>query len=233
MSYILDALKKSEKERQIGQVPTLHSIDDGGLAHTSKSFSILWGMVVALSMIVAVLLYFQFKEIAVEVHEENPLDETTHVDAPLPIPMVDVGTQSTAETATVQVQKQQSKKALTPTPMKTEVMPEQLLKEGEVLITPTSRREAAEAKEKEVMTTPDEAYAPLLSETEYDFQAQLPDMRLDVHVYKKRPESRFVLINMEKYREGQKMPSGIVIEAIVIEGVMMSYQGQRFLMPLN
>ncbi|MCF6235514.1 MAG: general secretion pathway protein GspB [Gammaproteobacteria bacterium] len=235
MSYILDALKKSEKEREIGKVPTLHSVDGSGLAHTSKSFPILWIIVVVLSIIVTVLLYFQFKEIAVEVHEESLLDETAHVDLSLPIAVVEVEAgvtqiQSTAETvvpqdvievvAQEQVQKRLPQKELAP-----EQSNEVLLKEGEILITPTSRREAAE--------TPDETSVPLLSETEYDFQDQLPEMHLDVHVYKKHPESRFVLINMDKYREGQKMPSGVVIEAIVIDGVMMNYQGQRFLMPLD
>ncbi len=256
MSYILDALKKSEKERDIGKVPTLHSVDGSGLAHTSKSFPMLWIIVVVLSIIVAVLLYFQFKEIAVEVHEESLLDETAHIDVSLPIPMVEVEAgvtqiQSIAETvvpqdvievvAQEQVQKLLPEKELAPASVQTDVIPEQsnevLLKEGEILITPTSRREAAEAKKqekiKEVITIPDETSVPLLSETEYDFQDQLPEMHLDVHVYKKHPEGRFVLINMEKYREGQKMPSGVVIEAIVVEGVMMNYQGQRFLMPLD
>ncbi len=235
MSYILDALKKSEKEREIGKVPTLHSVDSGELVHTSKSFPMLWVIVVLLSIVVAVLLYFQFKEVAIEVPRESDVDETAHVDLSLPIPMVEVKAgatqiQSRAETAAPQ-------EAVQTAVIPEKINEELLLKEGEVLITPTSRREAAVAKEKtkvkEAMTTPDETSVPLLSETEYDFQAQLPEMHIDVHVFKKRAEDRFVLINMDKYREGQKMPSGVVIEAIVVDGVMMNYQGQRFLMPLD
>ncbi len=217
MSYILDALKKSEKERQIGQVPTLNNVGVGELTHVSKPFPMLLVIVIALLLVIAALLYFQLWSIDAEIPPDRVVSEVV-------------------EEAPVVVAVEPDVMAASPAPMKKEVVPERLddesLKAGEVLITPTSRKEAAKT-EKLKVAPDDDAPVPLLSETEYDFQDQLPEMHLDVHVYKKRRKGRFVLINMDKYREGQEIPGGVVIEEIVVDGVKMRYQDQRFLMPLN
>ncbi len=61
--------------------------------------------------------------------------------------------------------------------------------------------------------------------------AQLPDsLRLDVHVYAKNPAERFVLVNLQKYREGETLREGPLLEAITPEGVILSFRGQRFRM---
>ncbi len=240
MSYILDALKKSEKERQIGQVPTLHSVEAVEMAAVSKPFPILMVVIIVLLLVVVALLYFQPKKVETEIVVKNVEHEAVRVEKQSTVEKVAKAQDIMEVMAQEQKRKQQLvKREVTPAPVKTEVVSEQsdkiLLKEGEILITPTSRIEALDSKEKakEVITIPDDTSVPLLSETEYDFQAQLPEMHLDVHVYKDRKKDRFVLINMDKYREGQKMSNGTVIEAIVVDGVMMNYQGQRFLLPLN
>ena len=52
--------------------------------------------------------------------------------------------------------------------------------------------------------------------------------RLDVHVYSEEPQGRFILVNLKKYREGERLPSGLVVEEILPDGMVMSYQGERF-----
>jgi general secretion pathway protein B len=52
--------------------------------------------------------------------------------------------------------------------------------------------------------------------------------RLDVHVYSEEPQGRFILVNLEKYREGETLASGLVLEEILPDGMVMSYQGERF-----
>lgn len=53
-------------------------------------------------------------------------------------------------------------------------------------------------------------------------------LSLDVHVYAQQPEQRFVLINMRRYREGERLEAGAVLERITPEGVVLSYQGEQF-----
>jgi general secretion pathway protein B len=57
---------------------------------------------------------------------------------------------------------------------------------------------------------------------------QLPDLRLDLHVYAVNPAERFVFINMRKLREGEALPDGVRVEQITPDGVDLSYQGKRF-----
>jgi general secretion pathway protein B len=61
--------------------------------------------------------------------------------------------------------------------------------------------------------------------------SQVPPLRLDLHVYAPRPEERFVMINMKKLREGDSLPEGVRVESITPEGAVLSYSGSRFLLP--
>ena len=61
--------------------------------------------------------------------------------------------------------------------------------------------------------------------------ANLPELRLDMHVYDSKPQARFALINMQKVTEGQMMKGDVKVEAITPEGVVMSHNGTRFLLP--
>jgi general secretion pathway protein B len=60
---------------------------------------------------------------------------------------------------------------------------------------------------------------------------QLPQLRLDLHVFAARPQDRFVMINMHKVREGDTLPEGVHVDSITPEGAVLSYNGSKFLMP--
>jgi hypothetical protein len=61
--------------------------------------------------------------------------------------------------------------------------------------------------------------------------ANLPQLRLDLHVYAARPQDRFALINMHRMHEGDSLQGGVRVESITPEGVVMSHNGSRFLLP--
>ncbi|MBV9912977.1 MAG: general secretion pathway protein GspB [Sinobacteraceae bacterium] len=61
--------------------------------------------------------------------------------------------------------------------------------------------------------------------------ANLPQLRLDLHVYAGRPEDRFALINMHRVHEGDALPEGVRVESINPEGVVLSHNGSKFLLP--
>jgi len=61
--------------------------------------------------------------------------------------------------------------------------------------------------------------------------AHLPDLRLDLHVFAAKPQERFVMINMHKLREGDSLPEGVRVESIVPEGAVLSHNGTKFLLP--
>lgn len=60
-----------------------------------------------------------------------------------------------------------------------------------------------------------------------------PQLHLDIHVFSGEPDKRFVFINMSKYREGQPLKEGPVVEEITETGVILSHQGSRFTLDRN
>jgi len=59
----------------------------------------------------------------------------------------------------------------------------------------------------------------------------LPQLRLDLHVFAAHPQERFVMINMHKVHEGDTLPEGVHVDSITPEGAVLSYRGSRFLLP--
>jgi general secretion pathway protein B len=55
-------------------------------------------------------------------------------------------------------------------------------------------------------------------------------LHLDIHVWSDVPAERFVFLNMRKYGEGAELPDGARIEEITRDGVVLSQSGQRFVL---
>jgi general secretion pathway protein B len=77
----------------------------------------------------------------------------------------------------------------------------------------------------------EEELLPSISELNLSGNQALPEIHLDVHVYATRPADRFVYINMRKYREGAVLQEGPTLERIRRNGVVLNYNGLRFLVP--
>ncbi len=58
----------------------------------------------------------------------------------------------------------------------------------------------------------------------------LPPLRLDLHVYAANPADRYAFINMRKVREGDVTPEGLRVSQITREGVVLDYRGTEFLL---
>ena len=72
---------------------------------------------------------------------------------------------------------------------------------------------------------------PLYEDVSATPGTRLPQLRLDLHVFAARPQDRFVMINMHKLREGDSLPEGVHVDSITPEGAVLSFNGSRFLLP--
>ncbi|HSC47986.1 MAG TPA: general secretion pathway protein GspB [Gammaproteobacteria bacterium] len=61
--------------------------------------------------------------------------------------------------------------------------------------------------------------------------AGLPPLHLDVHAYAVKPADRFVMINLAQYHIGDTLKEGPRVVDITPQGVILEYQGSRFLLP--
>lgn len=62
-------------------------------------------------------------------------------------------------------------------------------------------------------------------------QTGLPPLSVDLHVFADDPAKRAVFINGRRYTQGAQIAEGPTIEQITREGAVLSYRGRRFLLP--
>jgi len=58
----------------------------------------------------------------------------------------------------------------------------------------------------------------------------VPALHLELHAYSERPRDRFVFINGRKYVEGDRLPEGPQLVAIEPAGAVLTHAGRRFLL---
>lgn len=211
MSYILEALKKAEQQREIGQVPRIDSAHEPAAAGLSSR----WGVIVVLVLLVnAGLLLALF-------WPDRPANLQEAAKAPA---VTRTGTESVdvqpMETPTV-VQQPASTESLPVTPPITAPAPPQVRPSPAVSYSPPVPP----------APVPQPEALPVWPQVPSHIFEQLHgNLRLDVHVYSEKPRDRFVLINLQKYHEGEQLQEGPVVDAITAEGVVLSLQGQQFLL---
>jgi general secretion pathway protein B len=73
----------------------------------------------------------------------------------------------------------------------------------------------------------------LPSADELAARGAVPALHLDLHVYSPSPAQRFVFVNSHKYREGEALQEGPVVEQITPDGAVLSFHGTRFKLTSN
>jgi general secretion pathway protein B len=86
----------------------------------------------------------------------------------------------------------------------------------------------------------DPPYSPPAEQPAVPQAAALPDaeevaarggvaaLHLDLHVYVAQPQQRFIFVNSRKYKEGDTLAEGPLVEQITPEGAVLNFRGSRF-----
>lgn len=69
---------------------------------------------------------------------------------------------------------------------------------------------------------------PVLQELPEPVRTTVPALTLNAHFWSSDPARRFVLIGMQRYREGDTVRDGLRLVEIVPEGAEMDWRGTRF-----
>jgi general secretion pathway protein B len=235
MSFILDALKKSELERQRQNVPGLV---DSGVARPRPrlpAWAIALGLLLAVNLLV--LLFVVTRSFLASSHSEPPrsaaaragVAESQGVLAPaVDAPAAGNGHFSPLDTPVyapeVPVASPLPAAAGLPAP---DVA--RSVSVGGPVSAKAHRRDPLLTDEDYKVN--DDELLPTINEVTLTGAQALPELHLDVHVFATRPAERFVYVNMRKYHEGATLQEGPTIERIRRDGVILSYQGLRFLLP--
>jgi general secretion pathway protein B len=239
MSFILDALKKSEIERQRQSQPGLMDTPGAQRRGRLPLWAILLGALLAINVVVlAVMLLRSGAPAATSTpkkHTErtapaavaedkaptaadhfSPLGQTPVYAPEIPVTAADGG--STGTSAASQVAPLAAPLGA-PHSIAQRSAPRPALRRPDPLL----NDEDAKADNEEVL--------PSINQVNLTGAQALPELHLDVHVYATKAGDRFVYINMRKYHEGNSLPEGPVVEHIRRDGVVLNYQGLRFILP--
>lgn len=74
---------------------------------------------------------------------------------------------------------------------------------------------------------------PRLSDMPSDYRAAFPAISLDVHSYDSAPKKRFIMIAGRRYNEGDSMQEGPRVIQIVQDGVVFDFRGQQVLFSIS
>ncbi|MDI9245528.1 general secretion pathway protein GspB [Marinobacter sp. CHS3-4] len=226
MSYILDALRKSESERRQGRVPDLGQ--QVQLIHKPKkrsSMVLVW-VGVGLMLNAAVLIYIFRPSAFVPAIEPKAAENPAPSTAPEPEPVTEPKTEVDA---TGNAQTNESEEALSEPAQQVErpeVASSAEEQEKPTIIVPSRRR--SEPASDEVQAQPSSASSvPHLVEMPLPFQKSVPDLVFNSHIYASEPSSRRVMINNQYLRAGDSF-SGIRVDQITEQGVVLSKNGRQF-----
>ena len=228
MSFILDALKKSELERQRQNVPGLV---DSGVARPRPrlpTWAIALGLLLGVNLLV--LLFVLMRSFLGSPHAQAtagaepqgasppaaaaPAAANGHfspLDAPVYAPEVPVASPPPALAGIPGAELGRSVNWGGPVSIK------------------AHRRDPLLTDEDYKVN--DDELLPTINEVTLTGAQALPELHLDVHVFATRPAERFVYVNMRKYHEGATLQEGPTIERIRRDGVILSYRGLRFILP--
>lgn len=235
MSFILDALKKSELERQRQSVPGL--VDSGAARPRSRlpMWAVALGVLLAVNLLVLLFVLTrsflasprgQAQPVAVASRNSAPPDSKSALPSAAEVP-VD-GHFSPLETPVYAPEVPPS----SPLPPGIGVPASDVIKSASAASpVPLKAHHRDPLLTDEDYKANDDELLPTINEMTLTGAQALPELHLDVHVYATRPAERFVYVNMRKYHEGATLQEGPTIERIRRDGVILRYQGLRFLLP--
>ncbi|MES2316052.1 MAG: general secretion pathway protein GspB [Pseudomonadota bacterium] len=210
MSYILEALKKAQAERQLSSAPTIHALPiQAGPTHAaSATRTPLWIALGAFTLVAvagAVWWWLQAPPAAVAPAPVQVVQQVAPAPAPqpayVPPPPVPV----------VQAPAPGPIASVKPAPVA-----------APVAAAPPAHAEPAPP------TYAAEDALPFARDLPEPLRSQLPQVTLGGYMYSKNPADRLILIDKSLRHEGEEVAPGLVLEKLMPKAAVMNYRGTRY-----
>lgn len=199
MSLILEALKKSEQQRQREKAPSLQSIHQPVAAPARSSARSWWLFAVFIAIgNLAFWGYWFWRQ------PQAPAPTAQAVSRTLPEAIASqqpsVNSAQPADTARAGQSSEQQPEFTQISPRGTQAQP---------LPTETAQR------------------VEEISELPENVRNSLPAMTFSFHVYSESPEQRTIIINDRRVREGDQISAGLILQSITSDGVILLFEQHR------
>jgi general secretion pathway protein B len=211
MSYILEALKKAQAERQLGGTPTLDAlpvhpplIAGSRRALTPATFGVL---VVAVIALAAALTMQWWRPSAPTPTAAAPVS----VPAPAPVAVAAPAVVASTPPLVVAPPSAPAKEIVKPAPV------------------PAAPEKPAPPP---VVARPAEESLPTLRELPENVRAAIPQLSFGGYMYSNNPSDRLILVDKVLRHEGEEVAPGLVLEKLLPKAAQMNYRGTRYLVPI-
>lgn len=215
MSYILDALKKSERARNLGRGVVLGKGERVSSVLTKRNtWPVAIGVTLLLGLSLMMGLYLRDTRFGNTDPESRPavdtvakdIGRTAQVEARQGTGLVKDSADNLAQQARkVSLTERRSKPSRIKSVTKTE--------------TPPTSATGTSSEPNQV---------PFLRTMPEDFQRSLPKLVVNIHVYSPDESQRMLYINNRQYHKGDQVGGGARVEEVVEDGVVMIHRGTRF-----
>jgi len=203
MSYILEALKRAQAERQLGSAPTLLAVPVGAApardaTRRLPAWSARSAVALALTLVLALaLLAWRLQSPAVTPPVQQPA-------APAPLP---AALPAAAPPLAV---------------VPSSVAPEKPAPNPKTIPKPAPMLRAAAAEDDKL---------PSLRELPEPVQHAVPALVFGGYMYSNNPADRLLLIDKALRHEGEEVAPGLVLEKLLPKAAVMNYKGYRYRVP--
>ncbi len=242
MSFILNALRKSEQERQALQS---ENVTDKILLpqppqSRSKATKLLVFLFIANMLVISGIVWYVRNNLmstpAVAPIASPRPQETKPEPKPTAIQPERRATESETSIAEL-IDKEKPEPAPLPVkPVSTKKTPAEIINQPSVANSPEPQMQIVPAIVPAARIQADMTEAtpvtgggiPLLNDLPAEFRQKVPKFKINVFVYSQAAEERFVMVDMVKYKPGQQIKDAMLLKEILPDGFVVEYQNQVF-----
>ena len=233
MSYILDALKKSDQERQQGNSPHLYSMHSSAPPrriftpfYLRRWFWLPAGGVLLLCACLGIFLLINRHNVPPASPAPQQTDSGEQTIEP-------AGQESTRQEAQPEARQQGQTTAAAAADTEGSSVPQVTLKENNAAVRSAPLKENSLPPRAMVPTTGKAASVVQLQDLPADIRAAVPRLQFAGHTFSEDPAKRMIIVNGQIVREGDTIAAGTRLAQITWDGVIVDFQGNRFLVKTN
>ncbi|QGZ41646.1 general secretion pathway protein B [Pseudoduganella flava] len=231
MSYILEALKKAQAERQLGETPTIHApaLDTQAAQGGTPLKKPFVAALVALGIVSVGLAGLLWRQMT-----QSP---AAPAPAPAPAPAAATSTMPAAAppVATVPTPVAAPRTAVVPAPApvvpKPAPEPVAPVAAPPVAAAPVSAPAPAPAPERKRPEPAGEEPVQALRDLPEPIQRAIPPIAMSGYMYSSNPADRLILIDKVLRHEGDEVAPGLVLVRLEPKGAVFMFRGYRYRIP--
>ena len=243
MSFILDALRKSDQQRQRSVTPTLMTAQ--APAAGAKQPALFWYgllaiMLLGAGMLIGWLHQWQAEPAtpAIQASADKSVERNMQQFAPPPSPSAALRETVRKPGVQAPLRQQPAATPAAPAPVVAATTPPESPAPAKPVSpspaaapVPAAPAPAAAPKQEERVVANPAARNPgvlTMAELPAQIQQELPKLSILAHSYSSKPKARFVFINDQMVHEEEFPAPGLKLEQITPDGMIFSYKGYQF-----